>query len=1405
MTLKKIHVDNVDRNIGSISEDPSNPIYSYNPGCTDREACNYDESVTVDNGTCTYVHESCVELEEEQYGGYGSTHYPCEMVPLEVCRGCFSDLNGLPQHTNSDGGQGNEWCEFCNDPNAINYQASLENNVSYKGKVSMCIYKVCKNPELESQGYTVCNKYTDYLGLSEDLADNYEHDESKCVYAFQGCNCSEESAVVDFANGYCGDCMENQPSPNPEVYLQEGFVEGYCGCDNTFLGDNCNCSGESLSINCDCNSTTPIDINYCDCDKLQPKSFICGCNGSVTGTEIPGRPTPIGLEIDGINSDAGIFKNTDAEDNLLYCNCEGAKAVKYYKDINGDGTGYPDKNTIQVCVNELESANFNPTEGISTLADPVINGWTTVVSSCPDNFKDCNGVCPQDYEEVYSSSQGSVLNECSQCVHQNNVDEDCCSGVIASICKICKDDFDNNVVGALRYDRYNSYSTSNDKRVVSYKKTTNEEDTFTTCNCSNLDGLNYFSDNLDSRGIYKTDDCGKCAQEGFKNYAETITSTEILNKIGAVTAFKKNQLQLGIDETTGSRTLQSLGPELYYCTCEDVTDDTPLQEGECCFGKTKACDGNCYHVNDSSRPKTDCNGACGGNAVKDECGVCNGSGILEGFCDCEGNVNKGCGCNNIEPDQCGNCGGNNSTCVGCTDSEASNYDSLALLSCENCCEYLEQSTVTEDVLKNTQADATGQLVNNLNYLSPFTVSIEEYKKIYINKTVDSSVVKTLEDAFNANNFNYIFSTAPVDAQNKLLGLKIKGYDRQATNFNFGVTANPKVQLITRSNKVLVCERPQDNALVTYEYTDGDNTSVFTYYGVGENLKTFYNNVTSPGENLRVVNATYYFALSADLDLFSYNIEEIFAYAPQTGYTVKDSNANSYYPEFNFNGIGNLIPGQDTSLQATTSEIPNSQIWPLYNIYSVVMPDPSVEFTINFGEIGLMPPAKVLGCTDSNACNYNKDANESNNSCIYAEEGYTCNGSEISVYGCMDTSASNYDPNANTNDLDNPCIYSGCTDPEASNYDILATIDDGSCIMPIPCDGLPRTNICCALGYTNTSVDITAEYDDNSSSGITIKAINECEVCDDSVCYSEQEPTIVYVCCDDLAKNHFAGEFVENVTICSGAVCEYENIDNPTNPVDPSTANVTVHVHEASNFSVEQIESIKWVIYNRNNNVVAKSNSLKSLTNRSVKSSDLFFTDNINNFDGCGWFIPIGYKENNIWDNVEIEIKYRNVLVHALYGKNVTPTTNEGKELVNLNRKENENYSTGNTLGASIIKTIDGECSIGCDKNLPVLRIPEVCFASVKKDVVEFTELFLVIETSQKNVDFSKGYIKIYNLETGETLTELDQMENKSSYNLRFVILKDTPIGIEAHNEGGGSLSYKLISEYGKVITTKTIK
>ena len=64
--------------------------------------------------------------------------------------------------------------------------------------------------------------------------------------------------------------------------------------------------------------------------------------------------------------------------------------------------------------------------------------------------------------------------------------------------------------------------------------------------------------------------------------------------------------------------------------------------------------GNSNHDTDSD---IDCNGECFGGAIIDECGICNGSGIAEGECDCEGNIDLGCGCGEAEPSGCDNvCG-----------------------------------------------------------------------------------------------------------------------------------------------------------------------------------------------------------------------------------------------------------------------------------------------------------------------------------------------------------------------------------------------------------------------------------------------------------------------------------------------------------------------------------------------------------------------------------------------------------------------------------------------------------------------------------------------------------------------------------------------------------------------------
>ena len=122
--------------------------------------------------------------------------------------------------------------------------------------------------------------------------------------------------------------------------------------------------------------------------------------------------------------------------------------------------------------------------------------------------------------------------------------------------------------------------------------------------------------------------------------------------------------------------------DLSACNYSDVAT---IDDGSCEYPEENFdCDGNCI-------VDTDCAGVCGGDSVEDECGVCGGDGIADGTCDCDGNVDLGCGCgeaaaeenfdcdgncivdtdcagvcggDSVE-DECGVCDGDNSSCVDC--------------------------------------------------------------------------------------------------------------------------------------------------------------------------------------------------------------------------------------------------------------------------------------------------------------------------------------------------------------------------------------------------------------------------------------------------------------------------------------------------------------------------------------------------------------------------------------------------------------------------------------------------------------------------------------------------------------------------------------------------------------------
>ena len=100
---------------------------------------------------------------------------------------------------------------------------------------------------------------------------------------------------------------------------------------------------------------------------------------------------------------------------------------------------------------------------------------------------------------------------------------------------------------------------------------------------------------------------------------------------------------------------------------------------------------------------------------------------------------------------------------------------------------------------------------------------------------------------------------------------------------------------------------------------------------------------------------------------------------------------------------------------------------------------------------------IEGCTDSNAFNYNSNANTDDESCCYLGgctdpfafnyDSSVCfnDGSCIEIVeGCTDSEADNFNPQANTDNQS--CEFLGCMNIEAWNYDLNANIDDGSCFF-----------------------------------------------------------------------------------------------------------------------------------------------------------------------------------------------------------------------------------------------------------------------------------------------------------------------------------------------------------------------
>jgi choice-of-anchor B domain-containing protein len=109
-------------------------------------------------------------------------------------------------------------------------------------------------------------------------------------------------------------------------------------------------------------------------------------------------------------------------------------------------------------------------------------------------------------------------------------------------------------------------------------------------------------------------------------------------------------------------------------------------------------------------------------------------------------------------------------------------------------------------------------------------------------------------------------------------------------------------------------------------------------------------------------------------------------------------------------------------------------------------------------LGLAVELDDLGCTDTEACNYDASALIEDGSCLDFNICGGCENEDLFCVGCTEMDACNYDPIATEEDgscldfnicggCENEDLFCvGCTEMDACNYDVEATISDSSCFI-----------------------------------------------------------------------------------------------------------------------------------------------------------------------------------------------------------------------------------------------------------------------------------------------------------------------------------------------------------------------
>ena len=629
--------------------------------CNDNSACNYDASAT-GSSECTYATTWYIDIDGDGYGV--SSEYdqvaceaPSGLYVSNSSDGCPTDANKSAAGTcgcgTSDADSDGDGVVDCND--LCPYDA----NKTAPGTCG------CGITDLDSDG-----------DGTPDCSDGCPHDASKIAAGSCGCGeldadsdgdgiadcddiCPGSSSQVDAngngigddcevlgctfpaacnydsdANVYDGSCVFANES---KCEVCEGNATNGTGTvsDSSSPGSPCSCAGgvtlyiDAIGI-CGGDCTEDVDGNgVCDDDECVAGIDECGICG--------GSGIPIGdCDCDGNQLDeCGVCGGTGALDGY---NCDGTCVD------DADGDGVCDQFEITGCL-DATACNYN--------AEATESGECFEIDDC--------GVCGGT--SVFTTSDGSPCSPGdSDCLGANG--ECDCDGTLPAAGKDCDgncltDDDGDLICDEFEVDgctdatacNYNSAATDDDGSCA-YK------DALDMCggSCSADDDADGICDDVDAC-IGVENECGECNGVAL-NFTDADGAPCAPGTPGC-TNDEGHCDCMGNDfdalNVCGGTCLQDLDGDGICDLDEDgnVADTNICSEelkdavGVCNGTCTEDADGDglCDHDTDGDGIAEDPCPSSTNNFV-DECGVCGGSGIPAGYCDCDGrtyDVNGECG------------------------------------------------------------------------------------------------------------------------------------------------------------------------------------------------------------------------------------------------------------------------------------------------------------------------------------------------------------------------------------------------------------------------------------------------------------------------------------------------------------------------------------------------------------------------------------------------------------------------------------------------------------------------------------------------------------------------------------------------------------------------------------------